>query len=264
MGRFLTRFGAQALLILSPILTLSWSLLNWLGHSRAGPKDIVTVGLGFLHLTGPKQEVEVQLRIGLSVCALLLVMGGELADLYLPQRNIKSFRAQFLKELGVDWRHEWGEDFRICIMHARRRWFFPFSRLFQWTWYDGFEPPIGHFDTRMILTEWQGVCGLAFRRQEAQWVDFRGKSFENLTFAERWLLRNRFHLWRWQLTKTRKLLAVLSVPMLYQLRTNGPWKSAGVFSLDAVTEKGAILLDKNKEALVEYFIGIGKIIAWLG
>lgn len=263
MWRFIAKHGAQALLVLGPVLTLNWSLLNWLGHQKAGPSDPVIVGLGLVRLSGPKQEIELQLRLLISIFALFIVMSAEIFDLYLPQRSMKEFRTRFLKDMKEDWRAEWGDDFRICILHARRPLLFPLCRFFHWTWDDGFDPPAGHFDAKLTLCEYQGVCGLAFRRMEAQWVDFRGRSDKALTFAEKWLLRNPFHLWPWQIRKTRNIQAVLSVPMLQQTRANGPWRSAGVIALDAVTEEGALLLEENRKALVAYFYEVGKILAWL-
>lgn len=164
---------AQALLLLAPMITLSWGVVNLLGNDK-GPTDVVT----FASFTGPKQEVEMKLRAITTACALALIIVFEVVDSYIPRRDLKEFRSIFLKQQIPIWRKPTiepglGDDIRINIMHIHTSWLgLLFLRRFYWTWNDGFEPP-NHKDANLMLFTFQGVAGVAYRRGEAQAVDLR-------------------------------------------------------------------------------------------
>jgi hypothetical protein len=263
MFRALLRYGCQALLVLGPVFTLNWSLLNLLGLSNKRPTDIVSLHLWLWQLTGPKQTVELKLRLIVSTIALVGVFTAEIFDLYLPDRQRRQFRAEYFAEKQGEWQKKLGQDVRINIMFAHRLWFFPFLRVFRWGWRsDNYSPPEGHFDANILLTEWQGVCGLAFRARDAKFIDFRNSPTPVLRWWQRWPPWNRFHLWPSQLRKTAKLRYVVSIPIMKE-KANGSWTAVGVINLDSISDSGADVLDKNRNKLIEYFVKSGKILAFL-
>jgi hypothetical protein len=44
---------------------------------------------------------------------------------------------------------------------------------------------------------------------------------------------------------------------------SGSWHAEGVINLDSITDAGAIVLDRNKAGLIEYFVKSGKILTCL-
>jgi len=239
---------------------MGFSLLNLFGHSAAGPTDRVNV----LFLSGPKQEVELQLRIYISVIALVLSLTFEAIDLYIPSRSLLRFRKHYLEEKRKEWREKLTADIRISIMYARRRWYtcWLFLRVFEWTWNDGFEHPNEHADANLWMCDRQGACGRAFRTGRPQSVYFDGG--RPSTFAERWLFRNEFRLSGWQLRRTAHLKAVISIPILERSDELSPsFKSVGVINLDTSSASGAETLRRNEQQLADYFMRFGKILAAL-
>jgi hypothetical protein len=61
MFRAIFRYGCQALLVLGPVFTLNWSVLNLLGWGSNKPSDLISLHLWLLHLAGSKQEIELKL-----------------------------------------------------------------------------------------------------------------------------------------------------------------------------------------------------------
>lgn len=260
--RLIFRYGLQFVLVMSPLLTMGFSLLNLIGHSAAGPTDVVRV----LFLTGPKQEVELRLRIYLTVVALIGSLTFEAIDLYLPSRSLLRFRKHYLEEQNKKWRSKLIPDVRINIMYARRRWYFLwlFVKVFEWTWNDGFAPPNEHVDANLWICEFQGVCGKAFRTMKPQSIYFKAGAADNLPVSQRWLFRNDFRLSGWQLRRTSHLRAIISIPILEQSDDLSPsYKSVGVINLDTSSEAGSTKLRDNEEELTEYFMRFGKILAAL-
>lgn len=257
--RLFLRYGVQAVLVLAPLLTRGFSLLNLIGHSAAGPTDVVSV----LLLTGPKQEVELNLRIYISVVALVGSLTFEALDLYLPSRSLLRFRKRYLEQQKAEWRAKLIEDVRINIMYARRRWYFLWlARSFEWTWNDGFAPPNEHVDANLWICEFQGACGRAFRAGKPQAAYF--DAVEMMSFRQRWLFGNPFRLSGWQLRRTTHLKAIISIPILEQSDDLSPsFRSVGVINLDTSSVNGAKKLKDNEQTLTAYFIGLGKILAAL-
>lgn len=249
--RLIFRYGLQAVLVLSPLLTMGFSLLNLIGHSAAGPTDPVQV----LFLNGQKQVVELWLRISVTVVALLGSLTYEAVDLYLPSRSLLRFRKHYLEAQKEEWRSKLIPDVRINIMYARRRWYFLWLvRVFEWTWNDGFGPPNEHLDANMWICEFQGACGKAFRTGKPKRVYFDDASTDN----------SEFRLWRWQLLRTSHLRAIISFPILEQSDDLSPsYKSVGVINLDTSTKAGSEKLRNNEQELTEYFMRFGKILAAL-
>lgn len=263
MFRMFLRYISQGLLVLGPLLTLEWSFLDW-----CCPNQNLSPGQGlhvwFTTIPGSKQEIEFVLRLIATTIALFLVFTYEILDLYVPRRDLREFRNIFLKEKGKTWRKEFLDDIRINVMFARRYWYFPFFRILDCIWNDGYTPspklPKSSRGVNPWLTEWQGLSGLVLRTGEAKWVDFREKQPKTYRFYERWPPWNQFHLWPWQLNKMEHITAALTVPVVLQ-RSQGVWKSVGVINLESMTDKGADNLLDNKDSLVEYFWRYGKILA---
>lgn len=263
MFRALLRYGTQALIILTPLLTRNWSLVNLWGYGGKGPTDTVEIQWGFLALSGEKDEVEITLRLLLTVLALLVVLAIEFWDLYLPDRERKEFKKEYLKEKQEEWEKKLGENVRINLMFARRAPYFPLVRILRWEWRSSnYAPPEGHLDADLFLTEWQGVSGLALRCKEAKFVDFRETRVAGDKPHQRWPLWNQFHMWPWQLKKTQKLLCILSIPIMRQTGGGG-WKAVGVINVDSLKPEGAEVIKQDQPALVEYFVKSGKILACL-
>lgn len=259
--RLVLRYGFQAGLVLAPLVTMEWSLLNVFGHSGAAPADTVRV----LVFKGPKREVELTLRILITATALVGSLIFEAVDLYWPSRSLLRFRMHYLEEKRKEWRDKLSPAVRINIMYARRRWYFLWLvRTFEWTWNDGFDPPVGHVDANMWICEFQGVCGKAFRTMKPQSVYFDANTPEAGGFREKWFFDNKFHLSHRQLRRTRHLRAVLSIPILEQSDGMSPdYRSVGVINLDASSDAGMNELHKNERELAEYFTRLGKILAAL-
>jgi len=234
----------------------------------------------FVHIAGPKEEVEFKLRVIVTFCGLVMVLGSEIFDYYLPKRDFHEFRDLYLEnEARKNWRKQLRADVRINILHAYRLGRFLWMiRVFRWTWNDGFRPPHGHFDVNLGLTTFQGVCGKAFRTKTPIFVDFReepptarDRTYQNwIPFRWSWFqLRswppfNQFHLWPWQLSKCKNLKGVLSVPILKKSKGNSPkWRAVGVINLDSVTDEGTEFLKTHRNKLTVYFVDYGKILASL-
>lgn len=259
--RLFIRYGIQAVLLLAPMTTMGFSLLNFVGHRNAGPTDSVQ----FLGLVGPKQEVELRIRIYLTVIAVVATLAFEAVDLYWPSRSLLRFRKRYLELQKKEWRSNLSDDVRINIMYARRRWYtlWLFVKVFEWTWNDGFAHPNEHRDANMWICEYQGACGKAFRSQKPQSVYFDPTPV-TMTVRERWLFRNQFRLSFRQLNRTSHLRAVVSIPILEPSEELSPsYTSVGVINLDTSTETGSKTLHENEQALTEYFMRIGKILAAL-
>lgn len=264
--RALLRYGSQFLLVFSPLITSQWSLLNWLGHSAARPSDPVALGAwGLILVSGAKEQVELKLRLAASAMALAMVMTHDLFTAYLPSRSLREFRKDYLDEQARLWKEKLGSDIRINVMYARHKWYFFFlARGFDWCWSTGFEPPDAHHDANLFLTEFQGVCGKALRTGTIRGAYAFDGATPELSFRERYLLCNQFHLWPWQLRKTRRLQGVVSVPIFRKRGGSSPtYKAVGIINLDTLTADGARRLRENERELGDYFARIGKILAKL-
>jgi hypothetical protein len=245
------------------MLTLQWSVVDWLWGPFAHPQDVHLAVFG-MTFVGTKEQLELKFRAWVSAVALALVFAVEITDVYLPRARMLEFRKAYLDAERATWREVLSPDIRLNIMHARRSPVFLFYRVFDWTWNDGFDPP-RHQDANLFLTEFQGVCGLTLRSERAFLADLRAAG--QMSFAERWFLRNRFRLFKWQLDKTRNTKAVLSVPMFVERKAGSAeakkWRAVGVINLDTDTDAGAALLQDRQDDLVTYFGRVGKVVAKL-
>lgn len=261
MWKILAKLLPQALFLLGPIITLGWSFLTLLGYKDA----TVNLNFGLFKMEGAKEEVELKLRLGSAVIGFLIYAANEIHEQLVPKRDYREFRKLYLNYALKKWRKELKGDIRINVMHIYRPWYFLWLvPVFRWTWNDGFVPPQAHFDTKLFLTKWQGVCGSAVRKTDSELVDFRESAGAKLEWKDEWLLLNQFHLWRRQLKKTSNVKCVLSIPLLKEAKGDSPkWKPAGVINLDTLTDEGAEFLKKNKNKLVNMFTDDGKIISHL-
>ncbi|RMH20781.1 MAG: hypothetical protein D6696_07535, partial [Acidobacteria bacterium] len=186
MLRLLIRYGFRVLLIVAPFFL---PLMNLLGFvAEAGDAGTVRVHLGFTSFEGPASDVQLWLRISLVGLAIAGIFVFDIFDLYLPQLQRKDFRKQYLDLEAKKWKKHLGEQIRISVLYARRPWFFPLFRYFRWEWTYGFRAGETHHDANLFLTEWQGVAGRALRQEKPQLARIPRELFENLSWAERWLL----------------------------------------------------------------------------
>jgi hypothetical protein len=258
MGRLLLRYLSPTILALSPLFTNQYSLLDLIGIVPDS-SGVLHLGFGsYLSLVGPKVQVEMQLRAWITAVGIGALLLSGYFDAYAPSRTLTKFRHDFLQEVcRAEWRKRGRlrSDIRINVMYLRWRFFF------RVIWRDGFQPSDRDFGVRLMI--WQGVCGKAARRKEAVFVDFRSMPQESGTFANRWLLGNKFRLFGWQLKKTRDLKAILSVP-IYE--TVGQLEKAheicvGVINVDTKTDAGATHLAGKTRDLAVFLAKHGTLIA---
>jgi hypothetical protein len=186
MTRSIGKLLSQGLLLLGPLLTVNWSILNFLGFP-GGPNDPTTINLLFYSLSGEKQQVEMKLRIIASVIGFALVITYEVIDIIIPRRELSEFRSAYLGQQKEEWRNDPENQIpshvRINIMHVRRPWYTLFIGRFYWTWNDGFNPP-NQRDANLLLLTFQGVAGATYRAKEAQAVDFRNSPPRPVRFSD--------------------------------------------------------------------------------
>lgn len=261
MPRIILKHSAQLLLVLTPVITLNWSILNWLGF-QGSPTDHIEADFSLFTLSGPKQVVELKIRVLVVALGAAILLFHDSYEHYRPRRDNKKFKAAYLESLKKQWEKILIPDIRINILHAKRYWFFPFLSFFSWTWNYNFS--LYDKDTNLFLSTRQGVAGIAFRKGRPQLVDLRKAKNFRLHFHEKFLLLNQFHLWHSQLKKTESLQCILSIPLLMATTDLSPeWRVVGVINLDTSTEIGAEFLNCYDEVLANYFIDYGKVIAYL-
>jgi hypothetical protein len=240
------------------MFTLNWSILDLIGYNTSQSGGNLSV----LFFTGPKDRVELQLRVSISVIAFVLIVIQEIHSTY----NVRKFRDFYFKSQGQEWMKNLGGGVRINVLFARRHLYFPFCRIFHWIWAEGYKPsldePSSHLGIHLWLTEWQGVCGRALRGEATQVVDFHSSVSTPLTFTRKWLLANQFHFFPWQLSKIASVKVVLSIPMFWET-SPGVWQTVGVINLEGITDEGAERLRLNAKELAECFMDHGKILAGL-
>jgi hypothetical protein len=264
MIRVAIRVGVQLLTILAPLFTMQWSLLDRLGYGPDASNMVQVSAWGYPVLFGPKPEVEFTVRAFISAAGLALFFIYEAVEFYIPRRNLTAFRKAYLAEAAPEWRKQLSDDIRINLMFGRRPWWgaWAFS-YFQWTWSDGFKPHDRDVNMPLLASPWQGVCGMAYKTKRPQSVYFDSAPGQ-LSFQEKWLLRNSFRLWGPQISRTRELRGVISIPIVLATEGLSPqYKAVGVLNLDTCSESGAKLLKENENALAEYFHRLGKILGAL-
>lgn len=263
--RLAFRYLSQAAVILGPMITLQWSLLDFL-EIGAPTESGYLVELGLWDLRGPRDEVEFKVRLAISMGGLLAVFVYDLLELYLPQRRIEAFRTEFLDHKAPEWERKLkGGEIRVAVFFARRHWFFPLCRFLSWRWSRGFKDfdP----DRHLLLTEWQGLAGRALRRREALFVRLEPIDAETLPWWRRRCLCNEFRLTWGQMKRTKDLTAILAVPILAETRRsrNGhpKHKTVGVVTLDTRSPEGASYLEAHRKEWTDYFARLGKLLAKL-
>jgi hypothetical protein len=258
--RYIAKWLSQLLLVLSALLVGEWSLFNL--FSLVGSDGQVHIGF----ISGPKAQVELKVRLLVVVFAVILNTAAEIIDVYLPRKELREFRAEYLNAQCETWRDEIFKKIpgiRVNALYVRRRWYWPFWRVFDWAWSNGFEPPHGHLDANMPLACWQGISGQALKTKVAKSVFFVSAAAPP-SFRESWLLGNSFRFTNFQIERTRNITGIISIPMLRKGRAASPsYKAIGVFTIDACTPAASQFLIQNEVALVEYFFRIGKLLGSL-
>lgn len=263
MASIVVRIAIQMAVTLAALLGAEYSILNWLTGSSAALTESVTIQVwNWKLLEGPRQEVEVGLRIAIVMTAFLVLFLHEAVTYWLPKQALLRFRKEYIDLEKDEWRKKLHPDIRINLMHVKHRWYALWLPVFEWTWNDGFAPH--HEDANMWMCAWQGACGKAYRSKRPQFASLEPGSYKQLEWYEKWLLMNPYHLTKRQLRKTRHLTAVLSIPIVRKTEGLSPvFRRVGVINLDTETASGADLLRDNQQELAEFFLRFGKIFAAL-
>lgn len=203
--------------------------------------------------------------IGAAVSVLMLtaILTLDLVEHAIPRYRAQKVREEYLNELVRGKFKRASSHLRFNVMMARRRWYFLWLlRTFEWTASKNFEPG-QHHDARLWLGCWQGVAGKTLQEQTALFVDFR--KLPAVT-PSRWPWSNPFKLARWQLRRTRNVVAILSVPLLVERGSGGGrrYVPVGVFNVDAVTTQGADWLAAHCEELKKPLMRSGVLMAAFG
>jgi hypothetical protein len=211
---------------------------------------------------GVKGVDEKVLGAALSLILLTIVLVVEVFDYAIPRLRSQKFRDEYLNQLVADRFKKSARHLRFNVMMARRKWYVLWTfRHFYWEASKGFDPG-QHLDVKVRFAEWQGVCGATLRSQKPQFVDFR-----HLPKTEpHWLpWKNPYRLFRWQVERTRDVLAIGSVPLLVKrgTGTNPHYRVVGVLNVDAVSPEGAQWLAKNWDALKKPLLQAGTLLAVL-
>ena len=256
MVRLIVKLSSQGLLVLAALLSGTWSLLDAL-HLVQSDGTVQVMGI----VIGPKEPTELTLRFVLSIGALVSIAATDIWDICVPRKKLSDFRKQYLDYQIKQWRAQLTNDIRVSVLYARRRWYWPFYKVFEWAWNNGFEPP-NHGDANLKVACWQGVSGFAFSKGKSKSA-YYGGSFD-LTWSKRYLLRNRYSMtWR-QISKTEGLRGIISVPLLRRGPGNSAsYKPVGVINLDTRTAPGAELLQKHEKELAAFFLDAGSVLASL-
>jgi hypothetical protein len=113
----------------------------------------------------------------------------------------------------------------------------------------------------MRLYTCQGIAGRAYRNGKAASIYFESSQSPQ-SFHERWLSKGAFRMTKSQRERTKQITGIVSIPLL-RLRKDKPPKAVGVINLDAFTREGAKRLKDNEQALIDYFVQVGLLLASL-
>jgi hypothetical protein len=205
-------------------------------------------GLGWL-ADGTKRSV---VSVGLFTALFVF----EARDAYTTGVGVDEFLRDYVRalDLGIPSEH-WGRDLRLNAMYLRRSWWsFFLLPVFEIRGRKGFDAPgVVFADEQLTLLAWQGVAGRA-RLGEPQYV-------LNPSGRRTWRIWENFWLLPSQVSRTAKVRAVLSVPMVREAR--GRRHVIGVLNLDAVSQAGARYIDRNQRQLTLALASFGKLLACL-
>lgn len=250
MRRIIQRYVPQLLVVLAPLITTPWGWLDFMGI-RADAANVYHFG----PFDGSKAEVE--FKVALSAAALLFVVfiAEEIWDVYLPKQRLEQFRVAYL-EAAKPRRFKLPAGVRVNLMFARQAAYWLFVPRLDWVWSSGYRAEDRDAWVRFWAPRWmpQGVCGLAFRERRPLLVELPDPA------PTRWWAKASFRMGPVQLRKTRRVRAILSIPIFIQQR-NEEWHCVGVFNLDAVSPAAVEYLKTEQERLTRYFSNVGKLVA---
>jgi hypothetical protein len=244
------RYITQFLIVLSPLVSGDWSLLDLFGYRPDAAGNVSVAHMAIL--TGMKAEVEFKLKVGIAVTLFALTLVSEFTSVAMPLEQMRRFRERLLDDqYKKEWKDLLGDGFRLNVMYLRRSmkslWLFKY---FEWSWSKNFEPP-NHRDSNLLLFSWQGLAGLAVKLQDPK-ADYFDSSH-----APR-ALRAPYYLWPWQIAKTAQVKGILSVPILKRSSDAAPrFHCVGVINIDAITDEAAGKLKRNVKKRAQYFLVVG-------
>jgi hypothetical protein len=77
-------------------------------------------------------------------------------------------------------------------------------------------------------------------------------------------LADPYHMWPWQINRTKHVKFILSIPLFRASKGDSQsFKRVGVINLDTHTDAGSDFLEENYDLLVDLFADRGKVIAYL-
>ncbi|HEY7288980.1 MAG TPA: hypothetical protein VH583_04010 [Vicinamibacterales bacterium] len=256
------RYFLQFLAVITPLISGNWSLLDTFGVTpnngvvRLGHVPVLTA-----FLTGTKDHVEFNLKLGLSLVVFSLTLLEEWLTVGKPLEQMRAFRKVYLDgEYDDNWESSLGDGCRMNVMYARRKWLV--IPVFKWVWHRGYAPPL-HRDANMFLFRWQGVAGKAFKVAKAAGV--KG-SPQSLAVYFDGTSPKSFRLFRWQRDRSAHVKAVHSIPILKLIKNEEGAESyacTGLINIDAVTDEARERLRNNEEIVAETFAKIGRYLSEL-
>ena len=220
-----------------------------------------------LVLDDPPKPGSIERLVGVSL-ASISVAGMTLYESFAhlwPRVQAKKFAYNYVGNILDDFSKNlsegirMGDDIRINVLFARRCWWFPFLKRFSWFANRGFLG--GHRDNNLWLLTVQGLCGKAFREEKTLATDMRTAKLDRNWKPS----QENLWLFLWQRQKAQHLKAILSIPMFRTTKSDAMThhKVVGVINVDAVSDKGAEWVLKNRENLEAFWGDRGTTLVWL-
>jgi hypothetical protein len=209
-----------------------------------------------------------KLRALVSVGLFTALFIYQARDTYIAQVSADGFLRDYVKgqDHGIPVEN-WGQDLRLNVMYLRRAWWTLFVlRAFEMRGRKGFEHPDGivHPDEDLVLLAWQGLAGLAVKEKAPQYASGGPPQpgVRHLAAQPTWMIWQTLWLLPWQVRKTQRLKAILSVPMALENK-RGTRKIVGVINLDAISDAGAAYIDQHRLVLTRALASLGRHLARL-
>jgi hypothetical protein len=257
------RYLLQLVVVIAPLISGQWSLLDFLDRRgilveiQADPSDpqkrLATIA-GF---TGPKEEVEFDLRLGIAGLLFVVSLVEQWRNVGKPLERLRSFRTAFLdNEWEKHWKPMLGAGCRMNVTYLKRSVTSAGLKVFRWAWHKGFDPPF-QADADLFMFSWQGVWGEAVRQASkgAHEGDVKG-TIAKLGPGSPDQKTKRYWMFPWQVSKTTHVKTVLCVPILRKEKGMGGavrFVCVGLVTVDAVTQEASEKLTKNAKEVMDFF-----------
>ena len=115
--RLIAKWISQVLTVIAACVAGDWSLVDAFHLMH----DDGSFHLFGMTLQGPKNHVELGLRLFISVCAIALIAATDVWDVYVPRRKLNEFRTEYLKLRAEEWKTKIANaEIRLSIWYAKR------------------------------------------------------------------------------------------------------------------------------------------------